>query len=78
MAITRPNQVWAMDITYIPMARGFVYLAVVLSTGTELSQNVGFQFSLGGDGGVSGISRYRDRGLPFREVFRGAFALAVD
>jgi len=24
----RPNQVWAMDITYIPMARGFVYLAV--------------------------------------------------
>ena len=30
MAITRPNHVWAMDITYIPMARGFVYLAVVL------------------------------------------------
>src|SRR3974390_1799613 len=28
--ITRPNQVWGMDITYIPMARGFVYLAVVL------------------------------------------------
>jgi len=28
--ITRPNQVWAMDITYIPMKRGFVYLAVVL------------------------------------------------
>src|SRR6202050_5521330 len=30
MEITRPNQVWAMDITYIPMARGFVYLGVVL------------------------------------------------
>ena len=30
MEITRPNQVWAMDISYIPMARGFVYLAVVL------------------------------------------------
>src|SRR5215203_5409850 len=28
--ITRPNQAWATDITYIPMARGFVYLAVVL------------------------------------------------
>ena len=27
---TRPNQVWAMDITYIPMARGFVYLAAVV------------------------------------------------
>jgi putative transposase len=30
MGIVRPNQAWAMDITYIPMARGFVYLAVVL------------------------------------------------
>ena len=30
LAITRPNQVWAMDITYIAMARGFVYLAVAL------------------------------------------------
>ncbi len=28
--MTRPNQVWAMDITYIPMARGFVYLAAVV------------------------------------------------
>ncbi len=30
LQITRPNQVWAMDITYIPMAKGFVYLTVVL------------------------------------------------
>jgi putative transposase len=30
MEITRPNQVWAMDITYIPMARGFVYLTAVV------------------------------------------------
>lgn len=30
VAVTRPNQVWAADITYIPMARGFVYLAAVL------------------------------------------------
>lgn len=28
--IKRPNQVWAIDITYIPMAKGFVYLAVLL------------------------------------------------
>jgi len=28
--ITQPNAVWAMDITYIPMAHGFVYLAAVL------------------------------------------------
>ena len=30
LEVVRPNQVWAMDITYIPMAKGFVYLAVVL------------------------------------------------
>ncbi len=30
LAVTRPNQVWAMDITYVPMARGFVYLAAVV------------------------------------------------
>ena len=30
MTITRPNQVWCMDITYVPMARGFVYLTAVL------------------------------------------------
>ncbi len=30
LTIDRPNQVWAMDITYIPMARGFVYLAAVV------------------------------------------------
>lgn len=29
-AVTRPNQVWAMDITYISMARGFVYLTAVV------------------------------------------------
>ena len=30
MEVSRPNQVWATDITYIPMARGFVYLTAVL------------------------------------------------
>ena len=30
LKVERPNQVWAMDITYVPMARGFVYLAAVL------------------------------------------------
>ena len=30
LPVIRPNQVWAMDITYIPMARGFVYLAAVV------------------------------------------------
>jgi putative transposase len=30
LTVDRPNQVWAMDITYIPMARGFVFLAAVI------------------------------------------------
>jgi putative transposase len=30
LAVLRSNQVWAMDITYIPMARGFIYLAAVV------------------------------------------------
>jgi putative transposase len=30
LPITRANQVWAMDISYIPMAKGFVYLAAVI------------------------------------------------
>jgi putative transposase len=30
VSITRPNQVWATDITYVPMARGFMYLAAII------------------------------------------------
>jgi len=30
LKIERPNQVWAMDLSYIPMRRGFVYLAAVV------------------------------------------------
>ena len=28
--ITQPNQVWAADITYLPMARGFLYLVAIM------------------------------------------------
>jgi putative transposase len=35
LKIDRPNQVWAMDITYIPMARGFVYLVAVVDWHTR-------------------------------------------
>lgn len=30
LSITRPNQVWQTDITYIPMFRGFMYLAAII------------------------------------------------
>jgi putative transposase len=52
MTITRPNQVWAADITYIPMRRGFVYLFAVLDWATRrvlswrVSNTLGTDFCL--------------------------------
>lgn len=35
LQVERSNQVWAMDITYLPMAKGFVYLAAVVDWHTR-------------------------------------------
>ena len=35
LTIERANHVWAMDVTYVPMARGFVYLAAVMDWATR-------------------------------------------
>ncbi|CAM5779892.1 IS3 family transposase ISGxy1 [Castellaniella caeni] len=35
MAIERPNQVWATDISYIPLAHGFMYLTAVIDWATR-------------------------------------------
>jgi putative transposase len=35
LVIDRPNQVWATDITYIPMKRGFVFLVAILDWATR-------------------------------------------
>jgi putative transposase len=35
VAITRSNQVWALDTTYIPMARGYVYLTAVVDVASR-------------------------------------------
>ena len=35
LAITQSNQVWALDTTYIPMARGFVYLTAVVDVASR-------------------------------------------
>jgi len=35
MTIDRPNQVWATDITYIPMQRGFMYLIAIMDWATR-------------------------------------------
>jgi putative transposase len=46
LEITRPNQVWAIDITYIPMAKGFMYLTAIIDlysryiVGWDVSNNL--------------------------------------
>ena len=35
LVIDRPNQVWATDLTYIPMRRGFVYLVAIVDWATR-------------------------------------------
>ena len=35
VAIERPNQVWASDITYLPMAHGFLYLVAILDVASR-------------------------------------------
>ncbi len=44
--ITRPNEVWAMDITYIPMARGFIYLAAVMDWASRRVLSWGLSITL--------------------------------
>jgi putative transposase len=36
LSITRPNQVWATDITYIPMAKGFCYLVAIIDWASRM------------------------------------------
>jgi putative transposase len=35
LVIDRPNQVWALDTSYVPMSRGFVYLTAVIDVATR-------------------------------------------
>jgi putative transposase len=39
LSITRANQVWAMDITYVPMRKGFMYLCAVIDLYTRYVVN---------------------------------------
>ena len=53
MAVTRPNQVWAIDITYLPMARGFVYLAAVADWFSRRVLAWRLSISMDGRGGMA-------------------------
>lgn len=47
--INRPNQVWAMDITYVPMRRGFMYLCAILDLHTRFVLNWGVSNTMTAD-----------------------------
>src|SRR5207247_339711 len=53
--IDTPNQVWAMDTTYIPMRRGFVYLTVVLDWAIRRMLAWRLSNSLGADVAVAAL-----------------------
>jgi putative transposase len=55
VTIDRPNQVWAMDTTYIPMRRGFIYLTVVLDWATRRVLAWRRSNSLGADVAVAAL-----------------------
>jgi putative transposase len=55
MTIERANQVWAMDTTYIPMRRGFVYLRAVVDWATRRVLAFRVSISLAADAAVEAL-----------------------
>jgi putative transposase len=49
MEINRPNQVWAIDITYIPMAKGYMYLTAIIDLYSRFVVGWGISNSLGAE-----------------------------
>lgn len=49
LEINQPNQVWAMDITYVPMRRGFMYLCAVIDLHTRFVLNWGVSNTMTAD-----------------------------
>ena len=46
LEVVKPNQVWALDITYIPMAKGFVYLTCVMDIYSTITLSRGIPKTL--------------------------------
>ena len=67
MEITRPNQVWAADITYIPMARGFHYLVAIMDWYTRYVVAWRLSNTLDADFCIEALEEALGKGRP--EVF---------
>jgi len=67
MEITRPDQVWAADITYIPMARGFLYLVAIMDWCSRYVLSWRLSNTLDGDFCVEALEEALRKGRP--EIF---------
>ena len=64
LAITRPNQVWATDITYIRLARGFAYLVAIMDWFSRRVLSWELSVSLEADFCVRTLQCALERGRP--------------
>lgn len=63
--IARPNQVWAIDITYIPMKNGFLYLTAIIDVYSRYIVGWGISNTLDADATLSVFKQaIRDHGKP--------------
>ena len=63
--IDRPNKVWAIDVTYIPMENGFLYLTAVIDIYSRYVVGWGISNSLDADATLSVLKQaIRDHGKP--------------
>ena len=67
MKIIRPNQVWAADITYIPMARGFLYLVAIIDWYSRYVLSWKLSNTLDADFCVEALEEALEKGKP--EIF---------
>ncbi len=67
LKITRPNQVWAADITYIPMSRGFLYLVAIIDWYSRYVISWRLSNTLDADFCVATLEEALSRGTP--EIF---------
>ena len=67
LKIKRPNQVWAADITYIPMSRGFLYLVAIIDWYSRYVISWRLSNTLDADFCVAVLEEALSRGTP--EIF---------
>lgn len=83
IVVTRPNQLWVADITYVGIEEGYMYLAVIIEIfsrkciGWELSRRITVDLALGALDmalaeraplGLQGLIHHSDRGVQYAAI----------